>query len=432
MKKALKRIALFVVLTPVVLVVLAAVGYFSYRLVAVGGESTPHQAYLAKYKEEITPAQDPAFSIFDSAFYQNQIFFLGEAHGTAKPQELDFALVKHLNQKVNMRYYLAEVDYSQAHYLNQYLLTGDEKNLDVVFQFWARLNAQWGNQDFMNKIKKIRAYNQILPEAQRVSIMGVDRIQDPEALHRHLKELVATLPASQNPLQNSLRLLTSSDSLDTDALTSLAKQLITKDSASLGFELRHTLQNAVYYTDRTKRDSVMYLNLNTLVQSKGLQKEKFYGMWGMFHAIPVQVERGTPFAYLLQHASSPFKNKAVSIGVYTLDSESMMPTATMPSFVSKGQRFVNTTMSNNDGPLVFVNGIKDLRAVTKENSMTLFKTNAPGTPYKNSERLASFKVLMPNQSIAFKQANTGLADVFQYICLVRNSRATTPVELKQL
>ncbi|KAA3440595.1 TraB/GumN family protein [Rufibacter hautae] len=440
MKKILKRFALFLLLTPVVLLVLVSIAYGIYALLAVGGESTPHQAYLQQYKQEVDlQATAPAFPIFDSAFYQKQIFFLGEAHGTAAPQALDFALLQHLNQRVGLRHYLAEVDYSQAYFLNQYLRTGEVRHLQTVFQFWAKQNAQWGNQNFYDKIKKIRTLNQTLPEANRIQILGVDKLQDLEATQSFLKETLAQLP--QTTLQDSafakLQQIISADTLDTDALSSLASQMLpslAKDStsslpAATKFDLQHTLQNIAYLDGKARRDSVMYLNLNIVVKAQHLEQAKLYGMWGLFHTLPVELQRGVPFAYYLQGKNSPFRGKTVSIGVYTIDSENMMPAASLPAFLSKGQRYVNSTMANNDGPMVFVNGIKDLRAASRENSITLFKTDAPGSPYRTSSRLASIKVLFPNQSIDFAGEHPRITQVFQYVCLVRNSPALTPLPL---
>ncbi|AKQ47190.1 hypothetical protein TH63_18580 [Rufibacter radiotolerans] len=438
MKKILKRTALFILLTPIVLLVLGFIAYGIYALLAVGGESTPHQAYLQKHKQEVRLTGQPAFHIFDSAFYQKQIFFLGEAHGCAMPQDLDFALLQHLNQRVGLTHYLAEVDYSQAWFLNEYLRIGEERHLQTVFQFWARNNAQWGNQNFFDKLKKIRALNQTLPAAQQISILGVDKIQDLQVTQRFLQQTLAQLPAvvQQDSAFVALRQVISQDSLDRDSLVAIAQRLLPTFmqeaasptlSSAAQFNLQHTLENLAYLDGKTRRDSVMYLNLNTVVKAQKLEGAKLYGMWGLFHTIPVEVQRGVPFAYYLQGPNSPFKGKTVSIGVYTIDSENMMPAAGMPAFLSKGERFINTGMANNDGPMVFVHGIKDLRAVTRENSMTLFKTDASGSPYRTSSRLATIKVLFPNQSIDFKGDQPHVSDVFQYVCLVRNSKALTPL-----
>src|SRR5687768_10499945 len=116
MKKTLKRIALILVATPFVLAAVATIVYFTYALLAVGGESTQHQTYLKKHMQEVSIGTNK-FEIFDKAFYNSKVIMLGEVHGFAMPQELDFELLKHLNQKTGLTHYLAEVDQSQAYFL---------------------------------------------------------------------------------------------------------------------------------------------------------------------------------------------------------------------------------------------------------------------------------------------------------------------------
>jgi len=67
-------------------------------------------SYSSLPKEEIVPGRSDNFRLFDDAFYQHQLFLLGESHGVQKPQEVDFELLKHLNQKPGIRYYIDEVD----------------------------------------------------------------------------------------------------------------------------------------------------------------------------------------------------------------------------------------------------------------------------------------------------------------------------------
>jgi hypothetical protein len=50
----------------------------------------------------------------------------------------------HINKKNGVRYYIAEVDFSQAHYLNKYLSTGNEEFLKAIYQHWYNQKAQWG------------------------------------------------------------------------------------------------------------------------------------------------------------------------------------------------------------------------------------------------------------------------------------------------
>ena len=97
------------------------------------------------------PLGPGGFPAFDAAFYGNQLFLLGEAHGVQRPQEIDLALLKHLNERAGVRTCVAEIDCAKAYYLNEYLRTGDEATLDLVFRSWVAETAQWANQDLRIK-----------------------------------------------------------------------------------------------------------------------------------------------------------------------------------------------------------------------------------------------------------------------------------------
>jgi hypothetical protein len=45
--------------------------------------------HLAKNNEKINIGGSNQFAIFDQAFYNNQVFFVSESHGYAKPHQLD-------------------------------------------------------------------------------------------------------------------------------------------------------------------------------------------------------------------------------------------------------------------------------------------------------------------------------------------------------
>ena len=58
-----------------------------------------------------------------------------------RPQELDFVLLKHLNQRAGVRIYVAEVDCAKAYYLNEYKRTGQDSTLRLVFRSWVAGSA---------------------------------------------------------------------------------------------------------------------------------------------------------------------------------------------------------------------------------------------------------------------------------------------------
>jgi hypothetical protein len=195
------------------------------------------------------------------------------------------------------------------------------------------------------------------------------------------------------------------------------------------FSLAHTLRNLAYLAPATHRDSVIYLNFTTLARALSLENEKMYGLWGFFHTLQIPMQRDrrvTPFAAHLQSAGSPFRGKVVSLNTYVLDGENMMPGKMVPAAIGKGKPYFNTTWANGDGPLVFVHGIRDLRAVTRPNSVTIFNLSAKDSPYRASPRLAQVKVLIPGQGLTPAPDAAGIP-ACQYVVLIRNTKALEPL-----
>ncbi|PKV67376.1 TraB/GumN family protein [Pontibacter ramchanderi] len=433
MKKIIKRTALALLATPFVLLLVGAIVYYTYTLFAVGGESSRHQAYLQNNMQQVEVGAND-FPVFDEAFYDSKVIMLGEVHGFAMPQELDFELLKHLNQKKGLTHYLAEVDFSQAYLLNQYLESGDESLLDDVFQTWVNYNAQWANQEFYTKLQKIYTYNQTLPADNRIRIVGVDRIQDIAITKLHLREL---LKANTNSQLNALDSLLTDSTTTSQALQAFASDYlaaVNTDSVylpdSVSSDLMHVLANLAYQQENVQRDSVMFLNLANLTKANQWQDEQFYGMWGLMHTLQSEVNEGyLSFAYLLKNQESPFRNKITTIGIFASDSENMIPARAMPASFNKGQAYINSTWVNSDGPMAFVNGIKDLRALTKEHSMAIFKLTGQASPYLTSSLLATTRILMPGQAGIHPAAeNPTSTELYQYAVLIRNSKAATPIK----
>ncbi|HEX8469738.1 MAG TPA: hypothetical protein VF633_01380, partial [Brevundimonas sp.] len=141
----------------------------------------PDAAKAAFLKDHVVvsgPVSGGLTFAFPPAFYDNKLFLLGESHGVAAPQVLDLELLTHLNARIGLIDYVAEVDPVQGLRLNQYLDSGDEAVLDRVFDYWTRTGAQWGNTAFEDKIRGIRALNLTLPENRRVHLLGIDAVQD--------------------------------------------------------------------------------------------------------------------------------------------------------------------------------------------------------------------------------------------------------------
>jgi hypothetical protein len=175
------------------------------------------------------------------------------------------------------------------------------------------------------------------------------------------------------------------------------------------------------------RDSVMLLNFSKLVESKNLQHEKFYGFFGYTHVLQSGYGEKNiyPFAGKIKRSNLPFSKKIQSIVCLTLDSEMNMPKNNQyPSPPDE-----KTSLFNLDGPFVLAKGIKDLKEVTTENTITLFNLNKKDSPYRNNQRLASMKVNLFGDDLIPNNINQKTTDFFQYVILIRNSKALTKLSL---
>ena len=385
-------------------------------------------------REEITPGKAGNFALFDNDFYQNQLFLLGETHGVQKPQEIDVELLKHLNRRVGVRYYIAEVDGTKAHYLNQYLQTGDEQTLMKVFRSWIDEKAQWANRDFVRKIQNIRALNQNLPKKRQIRFVGIDRIQDKVLVGEHLSQLLNGLkvPRDHQPLVDSLVSGLRENKPDSVvaslALTWLADwdtnaPYYQKALGSGSDEMLDLLTNVGYLKTIKSREKTIFANFNAVLPR--LHGEKMYGFWGFFHVLQSPpLNSGKPFACLVKESGV----KVVSITCSYLDSYMMIPTAFMPLFwQEKGKTFSRLDKFNNDSELMHTEGIDAMRAATTPNSLTLFALDRPGSSARQTPiRIKYAPFMPPAQRIEFdpKRPTT---DYFQYIILVRNSDMTEPL-----
>ena len=165
------------------------------------------------------------------------------------------------------------------------------------------------------------------------------------------------------------------------------------------------------------RDSAMVINFHNSIKKMKLENEKFYGLFGYFHVLQNTTENGKEtFASGLKKSGI----KTTSFVSYTLDSEMYLPKN--PQFPTPENERVDWI--NADGPLQLVKGINDLKEVSKPNSITLFKLNSKNSPFLKSQRLISVKSRVFGENIV-PEKGTSTTDYFQYVFLLRNSKALT-------
>ncbi|MGY3091187.1 hypothetical protein ACVWYF_004253 [Hymenobacter sp. UYAg731] len=400
----------------------------------------PAETVFAGVPQENITGEAPEFKLFDPQFYDNQLFFLGEAHGVQRPQELDFALLKHLNQHAGVRTYLAEVDAPKAWYLNEYLRTGQDSLLRRVFRSWVAENSQWGNQEFYHKIQRIRALNQTLPPARRIRFVGIDGLQDLPLTADYVRALLPRRPLSaplRGQLDSVMTLLRGNAAAPLAGLTARTVRELEQPAARyqqlLGTDnyadLALLLRNITYAGQGLNREAVLFANFEAQYRIKQLAGEKLYGMWGLAHVLQSPVQGN--FALLaarIRQSTLPLHDKVVSVLCVFSGCQMLYQSASLPApWQTAGQPYSITEKFNHDGPLVVLEGLAELKQRTAPGSSTLFRLDAPGAASLRQPIRLRYAPGMPaDQQLQF-QAQVPAAAYAQYLLLVRDSGPVQPL-----
>lgn len=170
------------------------------------------------------------------------------------------------------------------------------------------------------------------------------------------------------------------------------------------------------------RDSAMILNFKHIITQRGLENEQFYGLFGLFHVLQNGVNSNNfqPFAARLR--SNNFGVK--SILCMNIDSEAYFPENNQ--YPTPPNEKIG--LLNMDGPIVLAKGINDLKKASEKNTSTLFNISKENSPYRGSSKLITSKSNFINQQIAPYDKNLSTSDFVQYVILIRNSQALSPLK----
>ena len=366
--------------------------------------------------------------VLDDSFYEKQFYMVGELHGFAKSPEIDFKLFKHLNQKTGVRYYMSEVDYSQAYFLNKYLETGQDSLISFSLKNWLVIQAQ-ENKDYYEKWKKLYNYNRTLPEDKKIKILGCDVLTDVEVVRHHIMELVG---------QSDFNLLFGS-SKKLDAIVDAAKRIMSNPNRRETLALKYGpdfknfehLMNTILQTEERVREAKIFENFKSLYSILELEKEKIFAFYGFFHVLQEKPANGFPYlAARIKGSNLTHGKNMVSMTMCFQDSEMIMPSAGLPSLLQTGPVWSEVGFKYDSLLLFYLKGIMDLKRTSEPNTTTIYKINQPDSPYFKTDRLMEVNMILPileNQKIEIpKDKHT--ADYAQYLIFVRNSRAAKPID----
>jgi uncharacterized iron-regulated protein len=85
--------------------------------------------YLAENGETVAIDQNFSYKLMESDIENSKLILAGEIHGIDQPQKFDVDFFKYLHENHNVNHYLAELDFVQANFMNDFLESGDEELL---------------------------------------------------------------------------------------------------------------------------------------------------------------------------------------------------------------------------------------------------------------------------------------------------------------
>ncbi len=359
------------------------------------------------------------FSIMDSDIKKNNVILTGEGHAVAKNYEVKLALLKHLNQKDKISYLLAEIGYSSSCYINEYLESGDESKLKLVYNNVPR-TFSWSKDEYNSWIE-LRKYNLTVPENQRIKVIGIDIEQQIKTAYAYLNSI---LPSNSPPneirpaieqftnsynLKNDNALIASIENLQSDIKSK--SHIYNSYFGSKYFDFSIVVDNIVNFKNTKTssesnfdniREPLIYSNFKRIYSH--FPTKKYFGEFGMEHVYqrsPTSSytnESGTRFAMYLNSNDSPVKGKVLSIAYGYEDCYYM--------------NVVQNYTESKAGSPISNSFILDKYSKT---DITIFKLNGNNSPF-NSE------------TYFVKEFNGGYTtDYFKYIIFIKNSKGTIPL-----
>lgn len=400
-------------------------------------QDSTYSNYLAINNEKITLGTTNEFAIFDDAFYNNQLFLVTESHGYYKPNQLDAELFKQINKKNGVRYYVAEIDFSQAYYINKYLNTGNEDFLKAIYEHWYNEQAQWGSKAGFEKWKSLYNYNLTLAKGKKIIVLGLDEAQDLNMNEKLLTEIATEAGyKAANKMIDSL-LSFASINLDNDTTRSFIKftrRLVTDITANENIYKKIFKSNYFAFqfivkniASKKGRENKIFENFTTFYREYKLADKKMYGFWGRFHGMQDSINGGLSFSAMLKKSNLLVANKIISIPVFCVESASMLPTQFLPEMArDKGTVFSKAAMVNDDSMIYTVDGIKSFRKFVGKNENVIFKLNGASTPFSRGLYLVESNSKFDKTFNWMGNKTAATTDYFQYAIVVSNSEWAVP------
>ncbi len=378
---------------------------------------------------------------FDFPQKDFNIIGFGAYHGSTKTEDIELKLLKSLTKEGTIKYYLPEVDYSTAHFFNQYLQSGDTALLKELVVFNGFHTPQERTIEVYEKWRRIKKLNDSLPEKHKIKVLGIEWIRNYKYVSKHLLELVE----NDNELLIPIKEIKEMVELDTASyahgdlsfahhkLKALVvdyenhKELYTpkiKNPKLFKFILRN-IKNS--FEGKPEREKIIYENYLTLDSINNFKSNPQFMRVGFFHIEKSREgKKGYPsfFARLIENNIYP-KNKVLSIIGYLTNSK-----VVWDELYDNEGNYTGFTIEAGYGigdyEKEYFRGIQNLKD-SKVSDKTLFRLNKNNSPYVVNEPDLIEVIMQDEKSNGEMVKGMSTLDFLDYAILISDSKESIPI-----
>ena len=366
-----------------------------------------------------------SFSLLNSSLEGYTVFLTGEAHGVAANTDVQIKLLKYLNEKAGVKYFLIERGYSDSVILNRYLKTGDE---NILKQYYEGINGtlNYTINDY-EMWKKLYEYNKKKSIEDKIKVIGIDVEYTPLSAFKCMYSLIPheEAPSEIKPTIEKFKALNDGKiSLKTQEIEpyfftinediNKNRSIYEKYFKGNLFDFEFISNNIYNFFNSTRvdfeklRDQCIYENFLKIYTT--LPKGKFFGEFGLDHISHKKYgEFGVDkFNMLLRNESnSPVKSSVVSIPYIYKGCKTMFDTKE-----GYNTNVYNTFDMNNKVLEPFL-----------ESDFTLFRLDGQDSPFQKK-----LIWLLSNGGYAgdLDDQKEVTTDYYQYCIVIQNSEAAKP------
>lgn len=320
MKKK-KKLILIIILIMVTTTLCCGVYYFSFTDNGRGSLYT--KIVYSSGKKINTTGDFQELKAIEEDLSKYEVYLTGEVHGVDLSYEAQKYITKYLVETQGVKYILLENSTSIAELLNQYLKTGDEELLKKVM-----LNYEGSpdyNQGLNDLYKFYYEYNKQLPEAKKLTFVGIDIEHNMKVACLYINNLVKDLGDPPQEIQAMIQRATAYGNYYNNAFLKELQQSVEENEKYyeeyLGedfFSFKMSVENLIPSYSDDEREQFIVDNFKAFYEK--LPKGKYFGQFGALHVIKKErtdfsglKDKVDTFANSINKYYEPVKGKVYSM-----------------------------------------------------------------------------------------------------------------------